>query len=277
MIHKFSFSNFYSFKENSEMDFTVNEHAPKSNAYIESAKKNRITKVGAIFGHNASGKTNLLRVLSFLKWFITLSFNTKPEEEIPFKTFFFNKIEKNNTSFSVIFEFDKKVYSYELVLTTKKVISEQLKENDKKVFSRELDEKNNIYKYDLKNYGISKEFESLIRDNVSVISVGAQAKHELSIKLYNYWKNITTNIVESGKLATDNNVLEASEIYYKNPELKQRAEKMLSQFDLGLSTIEIQEHKFDENDNRKIYLPFVTHIYDDKNKSLKMPFIYESH
>ena len=277
MIHKFSFSNFYSFKDSSEMDFTVNEHAPKSSAYIESVKKNRITKVGAIFGHNASGKTNLLRGLPFLKWFITSSFNTKPEEEIPFKPFFFNKIEKKNTKFSVTFEVDKKVYEYTLELTTKKIISEELNENNKKLFSRIWDEKQNKYIYDLDKYGVSKEFENLIRDNVSIISLGAQTKHALSINLYNYWEDITTNIIESGKIATDNNIFGASEVYYKNPKLKQKAEKMLSQFDLGLSKIEIQEHKFDEGDSRKVYLPFAKHVYDEENNSFQMPFVYESH
>jgi AAA15 family ATPase/GTPase len=277
MIYKFSVSNFYSFKENSEMDLTVNEHAPKTDSYIEVVNNNRITKVGAVFGHNASGKTNLLRVLPFLKWFITSSFNTKPEDEVPFKPFFFNKIEKNNTFFSVVFEISKNIYKYELELTTKKIISEQLSENDKKLFSRSWNKEKNEYIYDLKKYGISKEFENLIRDNVSIISLGAQAKHDLSIRIYKYWEDMTTNIIESGRIATDNNIFGASEVYYKNPELKAKAEKMLSQFDLGLSKIEIQEHKFDEGDNKKVYIPFAKHIYDKESNSFQMPFVYESH
>ena len=277
MIHKFSVSNFYSFKDFCEMDFTVNEHAPKTNSYIESAKNYRITKVGAIFGHNASGKTNLLRTLPFLKWFITSSFNTKPEEEIPFKPFFFNKIEKKDTVFSVVFELQKKIYKYDLVLNTKKIISENLEENDKKLFSRKWDETKSKYIYDFKKYGISKEFENLIRDNASVISVGAQAKHDLSINIYKYWENLSTNNIESGKISTDNNILGASETYFKNPRLKEKAEKLLAQFDLGLSKIEITEHKFDEGDNKKVYLPFAKHIYDDENNSFQMPFVYESH
>jgi len=277
MIHKFSVSNFYSFKESSEMDLTVNDHAPKTNSYIESANDNRITKVAAVFGHNASGKTNLLRVLSFLKWFITSSFNTKPEEEIPFRPFFFNKLEDKNTFFSVTFEVNNNIYKYDLELNVKKIITERLNKNNKKLFSRIWNAEKREYNYDLKKYGVSKEFKNLIRDNVSIISLGAQAKHELSIEIYKYWEDMICNIVDYTINKKDNNILTISENYYKNPKLKEKAEKILSQFDLGLSKIEIRELKFDESGDKKVYIPFARHNFNNEGDDLEIPFAYESH
>jgi uncharacterized protein len=274
MIHKFSFSNFYSFKSDSEMDFTVNNHAPDTSSYTKTTNDNRITKLGAVFGHNASGKTNLLRVVPFIKWFITSSFNTKPDEEIPFKQFFFNKVTEKDTSFCVTFEFDKNIYEYSLSLTTKKIKTEKLKENNKELFSRLWNDEKKIYVYNLKNYGISKEFENLIRDNVSIISVGAQAKHALSIKIYKYWENIVTNITESGKSETDSNLFEASKIYYNNPKLKDRAEKMILQFDLGLSKIDVKERSIDK---QKIYIPYGGHVLKELKEMVALPFWDESH
>jgi len=46
-----------------------------------------VTKILACFGKNASGKTNLLKALSFSKWFIRKSFNLKPDEQIPIQPF----------------------------------------------------------------------------------------------------------------------------------------------------------------------------------------------
>ena len=79
MIHKFSFENFYSFKECNEVSFIVNDNAPKTDAYFDSTGS-RLNKVMVAIGPNASGKTNLLKGLSFLKWFIVHSFENKPNE-----------------------------------------------------------------------------------------------------------------------------------------------------------------------------------------------------
>ena len=68
MLLGFGAKNFFSFKEGFS---------------ISLKNKNNISSVLAIKGANASGKTNIIKVLSFLHSFVTNSFTTlKPDEEI---------------------------------------------------------------------------------------------------------------------------------------------------------------------------------------------------
>ena len=67
MILEFSLNNFYSFKEENRVSFIVNKKSPCSDAYVETKHGERMTKILACFGPNASGKTNLLKALPFLR------------------------------------------------------------------------------------------------------------------------------------------------------------------------------------------------------------------
>ena len=67
MLIKFGAKNFFCFKEWAELSF-------------ESAHKDEnATSVLCVKGANASGKTNALKILSFLSHFCTDSFSEKPE------------------------------------------------------------------------------------------------------------------------------------------------------------------------------------------------------
>ncbi|MBU3931017.1 MAG: ATP-binding protein, partial [Proteobacteria bacterium] len=61
MIREFSVKNFYSFKEENKVSFLVHKKAPCTDAYVDAQNGERITKILASFGPNASGKTNLIK------------------------------------------------------------------------------------------------------------------------------------------------------------------------------------------------------------------------
>ena len=85
MIHSFSCKNFYSFGKEVKVDFTVNDNAPQDNGYFKAKSGTRLSKIEAVIGPNASGKTNLLKVLPFIKWFIVESFKSDADELVPIK------------------------------------------------------------------------------------------------------------------------------------------------------------------------------------------------
>src|SRR3990167_11301397 len=108
MIHSFSCKNFYSFGDPATVSFVVNDNAPQNNGYFTAASGSRLSKVETIIGPNASGKTNLLKVLPFLKWLIIDSFNMKPEDPIAVQAFAFSDEKDQPTELSVVFEVDGK-------------------------------------------------------------------------------------------------------------------------------------------------------------------------
>ena len=85
MIRNISFSNFYSFYEEHTISFEVNQK-PSESLYDINYNDERINKVVSVIGANGSGKTQLIRPLAFISWFISSSYiHQKPSDEIPYK------------------------------------------------------------------------------------------------------------------------------------------------------------------------------------------------
>jgi uncharacterized protein len=89
MLLEFGAYNFASFKEGFEINLRKNKNGLE--AY---------TLMG-IKGANASGKTNVLKVPSFLSAFGTTSFNSKPDTDIIFTSFFNN--DKETSIYAIFF------------------------------------------------------------------------------------------------------------------------------------------------------------------------------
>jgi hypothetical protein len=237
----------------------VNEKAPVNNGYFTAISGNRLSRVETVIGANASGKTNLLKVLPFLKWLIIDSFNASPTNPLPIKPFMFGSNKKEPTKLSADFEIGGNIFTYSFALDESKIISEELKVKNKskekvtskKVFSRQWNDASKKYELDDKNFNLPKEFENLLRTNASVLSVAVRFNHKESLELVNFWKKIETNVVEAGWVgdhlfpSASKQLVEALDFYSEesNKIIKQEAEKLLSRFDLGLDTFEIIKEK----------------------------------
>jgi len=259
MIHSFSCKNFYSFSDPTTVSFAVNDKAPVNNGYFMALSKNRLSKIETVIGPNASGKTNLLKVLPFLKWLISDSFNANPSATLPVKPFMFGEQKNKPTELSADFEINGDIYTYAFILDKKKIISEELKvknktkqkETSKKVFSRQWNNESGKYELDDKRFNLPKEFENSMRTNASVVSVAVRFNHKESQEILNYWQKIETNVVEAGWVGdhllpiTTQPLIEALDFYSEagNEAIKAEAEKLLSRFDIGLDSFEIDKKK----------------------------------
>ncbi len=287
MIRSFSCKNFYSFADESVANFTVNEKAPKKEAYIDSFASDRISKTLIVIGPNASGKTNLLKVLPFLKWLIIDSFKVDLKAKIPVRPFLFHSLEKKPTELSVEFELNSSIYNYSFSLNEDRIIYEELKIKNKTkqkltsktLFIREWDEKNKSYRFDDKGFGLPKGFENenLLRNNASIISAAILLNHEGSRVIGDFWSKIEANVVEAGWLGDhpirDNKIsfLDALMFFSENEKLKATAEKLLKRFDIGLESFDIKKEK---KENGVSINAKAVHYFDDQKYEL--PLHYES-
>ena len=258
MIHSFSVKNFYSFGDLTTVSFVVNDNAPKNDSYFEAPSGMRLSKVETVIGPNASGKTNLLKILPFLKWLITDSFDIKPDASLPVQSFIFGKEKNQPTELSVIFELNGKVYMYSFILNSGKILSENLEltsvvnknKSSKTIFTREWNEEAGKYNFSANgNFNLPKEFENLLRSNASIISVATRLNHKESQEIASFWQHLQSNVIEAGWIGdhlfpnSTQQLLEALDFYSDNDELKKEAEKLLSRFDLGFDTFEITKEK----------------------------------
>lgn len=281
MIHSISCKNFYSFGELASLSFVVNEHAPNNHGYFIAPSGTRLSKVAVVIGSNASGKTNLLKVFAFMRWFIFQSFEINPEDEIPVRKFMFNGYKDKPVEFSAVFEIDADIYTYSFSLDGSKVLREELKLtgkiNEKKskklMFSRVWDNKEKKYSLKGTGFGLPKGIQKLIRSNASIISVATRLNHEKSQKMSLMWKQIVINIKEDGydHSQIKFGVPAACVFFSENKILKKKAEKLLASFDLGLSGFEITENNVDNHSSYKVV---VSHSFDGQTENL--PISYES-
>ena len=270
-----SFQNFYSFKDKVQMDFTVNDNAPQTNHFAKYGDS-RLSKVSAIFGANASGKTNLIIGFRFLRQFIAKSFSYSRDGFsifLPFQT-----TKDQPSFFEVHFYIDEMFYKYHLKINSQRVLSEILESRQNKrliaLYDRQYIQSSNSYTlqtHDLIN--LESDFIKKVRPNASVISTARQYNHPEFTKIRDCWMAIFFNTTYE----TDWYLLkETSEFYSKNKEHFQQAKEFLKKSDLGLTDIQITEKK-EENNRGSIKPHFYPYgIHKNKGKEFKLPFPLES-
>ena len=146
-------------------------------------------------GANASGKTNGLKVLAFIKHFAEFSFQTKPDERIFVDSFFFND---EPSEFYIEFIWNNVFYRYELEITTKAVVSERLFRKKAEEGSRETEifvregntvKKNTLYK---------GHTDILFRNNASFICTLNQYGLPEIKDIFDFFYHTVANVVYTG-------------------------------------------------------------------------------
>lgn len=275
-----SVSNFQSFLNKVEIDWSQNSHVPQSEWVAESASGVRIAKVMSTLGHNASGKTALLKSLVFLDWFICNSFRSlSPEDKIPVTPHFLNK--NAPVEFEVLVDYHGQLLRYELKCNNDRVLHEALykkKERFGYIFVREWNDKEGKYSVKQQDFGLSAskaENASNLRQNASLISIAAQHGVPFAVELA--ISSVRSNIVSSGRVhLSRDQIFGAAEDYSANELQADWMKKLLRSWDLGLSDIDIKEANIEGKNGEVIkkWIPFGVHHVNGSDYSL--PLIEES-
>lgn len=258
MIYSFGARNFCSFKEGMTVSFELNAKVPKT---VSQGRK--VSTVLGIKGANASGKTGILKALSFLSFFGSFSFNKAEETPIELESFFSNK---EPSEFYIDFEFRGVRYVYELKATSDEVLREALY---KKISRRSLifeRIKNEVTK---KISGLDEIDLIKLRNNASLISTITRYKlkkpHEDLLNVFMFFTLFQGNVHSNGVLGDNVYSPERASKYYKeNPEAFSFAKGIIAKCDMGISDIEILERS--TSSNEKEYFPIFLHNTDSSVK-----------
>ena len=196
MLVEFNTANFRSFK--APVCFSM-EAAKLSSKYKTLDETNvfavtgslRLLKTAAIYGANASGKSNLVKAIAFLRNFVLRSSKdsqaTEPINVEPFRLS--TEMEKLPSKFEVVFYAEGTKYRYGFEVDTTSVHREWLyyvpKIRETMLFNR-----------DNKEYNISdgfregKDLTAKTRDNALFLSVVAQFNGPISQKILNWFNNL---------------------------------------------------------------------------------------
>ena len=281
MIHKYRFKNFFSFAEETEVSFVLNRQVPDSDLVFESPGGARLSKILAVIGHNASGKTNVLKPLAFLKWFIAHSFITStPEDKNLVQSHFFSNM--TDSEFEIDFEDRGRQYRYSLVINPERVVHESLHLKTSKFFSfifrRDWSESDSAYDIRQQNFGFAESEAGKVRQNASLISTAAQYNVPCALELVSYFKRFHSNVNFNNRIHFEtSNVVDATNFFHGRPALRAQMSDILSHLDLGLVKVSIESHKFVENEtgeNKEVNYPIGVHRKD--RKEIELLFLEES-
>ncbi|EPJ5578698.1 AAA family ATPase [Citrobacter farmeri] len=295
MIHWYKFKNFYSFKDETKVDFTLKKNSSRSSldATIGTIE---VSKVTAVMGANGSGKSNLLKPLAFLSWFTNRSFkdldsndvlpcqghasskNEPTKMEIMFDIYFYEKDDFCRCNY--VTEFDHE-----------RIIHERLKmefdDGWHLMFNRRLSKRTN--KYIVKTGMIpddtgteieifdEKELAS-VPFNASTISYFSRKDHWVAKRVAIEFDEIYTNLGSAGKQHFSySKVLIKTKFYKDNNDLFELAKKFMRKMDFGLEDIILKEETFHNPDNEKPSLHYTPYgVHKNGNERFEIPFYLES-
>ena len=278
MIKYFRWKNFLSFEDEGELSFEVDVKAPETEAFTKCANT-RLSRIAAILGPNASGKTNVLSVLNFIKYFIVNSFHDK--ERIGFPIYEPYMSSKDKSLFSVGFFIDNTYYDYSFETDRQNVLSEKLQKispTEKVIVFERKEQKFTTTNF--KDKGI-KPLIRLTRPNASIISTFAQI-NEAQIneikeiqKIKNFWEH------QVPLDHSDPNIIlkldRVSKRYQEDNDLFDQMKDILKNLDLGEHSLTFQQGQaFDQY--KKPILPItVPFMSRSKKDSFSLPLFKESH
>lgn len=127
MIATFEVSNFRSIKDTVELSFEAASYTDLEEYYVVKPNdKERLLKVGMIYGPNAAGKTNVLMALDFLRNLVAHP-ASKKDERIDYEPFaFHDTTDKPNSTFRLVLFVAGIKYDYTVTLNNTHIVSEEL-------------------------------------------------------------------------------------------------------------------------------------------------------
>ena len=194
MLIEFSIENFLSFKDLTTLSMVASKSFKeyKYSHLIDTESKLILLKSAIIYGNNASGKSNLLEAMGFMKATVLNSFRDalmeNNERNFPLEKFALNtKTEKETSFFEISFIQNATKYRYGFEIDYQKIVAEWLFHTTSKevyLFKRDL-QKIEINKTAFKE-AIGKEED--VKENVLFLSLLATLGKETSTSIVDWFK-----------------------------------------------------------------------------------------
>jgi AAA15 family ATPase/GTPase len=195
MLIQFSVCNFRSFKERATLSLVAantNARDPlinKNNSIVVNDKLTLLTST-AIYGANASGKSNLVKAFAFMRQFVLSSATeTQINDRIGVEPFRLSTETENEPSFfEIVFLVDHIQYRYGFEVNTNQVVSEWLfsvpSTKEATLFIRQDADIKSSSKF----YREGKGLKEMTRPNALFLSVVAQFNGEVSSSLLRWFQ-----------------------------------------------------------------------------------------
>lgn len=287
MLIQFNFKNFKSFREETTLDLSAARMTEFSDRVVTIGNE-KILPVAAIYGANASGKSNIYSAFEYMSEYVVNSFKYGDEEE-KFEEyrptpFLFDSISSDaESSFEVYFTVtgDKaeKIYNYGFCVDREGITEEWLNVKAKTARKYSTVFYRNTVENELDLSGFPKNSRNNIQvaleKQVLIVSLGAKLKIS-ECKIIRDWflinefadfGDIFTNFYLSRRLPSH---------FVEDKEVQNRVIEYLSSFDEHIKDFKIEKIPYDEENKRDAYKINVLHKMIDSNDMAEIPLSMES-
>ena len=288
MIRLLAFENFCSFRDSGELALTTGIKTPTDDSFSGSLCGDQVTVLAGVFGPNAAGKTNLLKVVAFLHFFLRHSYHLgTAEEPIPIDPFAGGR--DKPTKLGLEFEGAGRVYRYEVQLTPQAILEERLllrnpaTKSFRTLLRRQAGARGALVTQE-GDYTDLTALRNLLKDrpNASMIAAGLITGRPEFKQVIASFGRFETNVDRMGKAESvqgnrTSEVVGCAEYLRDNPHFVEDIEHYLKAADLGISGLHIREVEAlieKTGATQKIPLPFVTHQSGDR--TFEIPLTHES-
>ena len=243
MLIGFSVGNYKSFKETVTLSMvassiTEEDRELDENNVFPINDKLSLLKSAAIYGANASGKSNLVAAINFMKWFVlNSSKETQVSEAIDIEAFRLStETEKEPSFFEIVFLVEGKTFRYGFEVNAREVASEWLFQADeseeKMLFERDFDN------YILNDFPEGQGISDKTRNNALFISVVAQFNGKVSGKIL-LWFSKTLQLISG---LQDRQYRQETLESFENDRHRHDIIEFIKKLDLGIGDIQIKKN-----------------------------------
>ncbi len=281
MLLMFKVKNYTSFKNESILDLRATSYVQHPTHVIKVDDKTSLLKATALYGANASGKSNLISAMYFFEQYIFSQFLSKRENDI------YDSIETSNrmklepftlssdsneaSEFDIIFLRNGKQIQYGFECTSKEVINEWLYIEDKRVFER----KGTDLEFGSKYKSILQAYNKLPVERlyVSVLEYFLEDKDKDVvlgdfISFFSEEYNVFSEILFESTVKGLFGMIDLSKKLIEDKVYRSRVEYYLRLIDVGIKRLDVRtETIFDEHTGKKKKQKIVRTVHDvyDRN------------
>jgi uncharacterized protein len=280
MLKSIKITNFGSIGETQELSFKVLPKDVLDDSAVKISDMN-VNLVNCIIGHNASGKTTVLKAISFLFFLIKDSYTEMKMDEpipvLPHKLF-----SKELTKFEIEFFSKKTQFKYIVELNQKHIVYESLSQKTTARYSIIFKYTREGEKWDFKpskieiNKNDLSRFEKKSNTTVFCSLIETGYLPELS-----FIKNFETNINSMGYVPRHPfyEILHISKNFRKDSSLRKKALNFTKDIDLSISNFDFSETSIMKTKTKDITeeTQILECVHASNKKKFKLPLPHESH
>jgi AAA15 family ATPase/GTPase len=261
MLIEFTVENFLSIQDAVTLSMVASADRSTPNNVIEVNGK-RYLSSAVIFGANASGKSNIIKAMSFVSDFVETSHRMQKGERIKVKPFLMDTLCKEKPSaFEVSFFHDGIQYTYGFAADTVKIHNEYLYSfpfgRKRLIFERGIDGSGFISSADKKK---QKSIEETTLENTLYLSKATQSNYEPVFGAFRWISSIFRPVVADIDEINARFISYTIGQVYEKSELKHQAIDFIKRGDIGIDDFDVELRKLTTKNGKEI------EYYDVKTK-----------